>query len=259
MEVLSGLELEDPAGLERTMDEFTDQLAGCQKLEEVAGLGADRPLTRAALGELGLTGIEFASFITTHPCGLASDLVPLHTADARTVPGQVYRVDGQSHFTQLDIGERLPVETGAVDWVYAEHLIEHVPLPVAIGWLTEVRRILTPGGLLRLSTPDLRKYMEGYVNQDKFFGKHRRRVDLAIGVAPPMPARSAFMVNQIFYHYGHRWIYDEAELRHVLGEAGFDPESMRVCSYRDGADPDVAALDQTIRNDETIYVEVGGV
>src|SRR5205823_12322625 len=116
--------------------------------------------------------------------------------------------------------------------------------------------VLAPGGLLRLTTPDLRRYVEGYAADGRFFAKHRRRVKLAIGVAPPMPARPAFMFNQIFYLYGHRWIYDAEELRYVLSQAGFDPVLMRVCAYREGARPDVAALDQTFRNDETLYVEI---
>jgi predicted SAM-dependent methyltransferase len=131
-----------------------------------------------------------------------------------------------------------------------------VPLPTAVGWLTEVRRVLQPDGLLRLTTPDLAKYVEGYLDGSKFFAKHRRRVGLAIGGAPPMPARSAFMFNQIFYLYGHRWLYDLQELQYVLGQAGFDPAAVRQCGYREGSLADVAALDRTVRSDETIYVEV---
>jgi predicted SAM-dependent methyltransferase len=141
-----------------------------------------------------------------------------------------------------------------VEWVYAEHLIEHVPPPVAIRWLTGVRRILTPGGLLRITTPDLGKYARGYVSDDRFFAKHRRRL-AAMRVGPPMPERRAFMFNQIFYHYGHRWLYDLAELHYVLGRAGFTGP-VRECEYSAGSRPDVAALDTVLRQDETIYVEI---
>ncbi|KAA2255899.1 class I SAM-dependent methyltransferase [Solihabitans fulvus] len=244
---------EDPAGLGRRMDEFTVDLARCDSLETVA---TGPKFTRRQLADLGVTGIEFAAFRTAHPSGLGTDLVGLQSPHAATEPGSIYRVDGSSLYTQLDVAEPLPFEDGSVEWVYAEHLIEHIPLPVAVDWLTEVRRVLAPGGLLRITTPDLRRYVEGYLSQDKFFAKHRRRVQLAIGIAPPMPARPAFMFNQIFYLYGHRWIYDETELRHVLARAGFDDDAVRVRAYRDGARQDVADLDQTIRNDETIYVEV---
>jgi predicted SAM-dependent methyltransferase len=247
-----GWNWEDPDGLAETMDEFTASIARCDKIETVTG---ELPTTRSALAEHGITGIEFAAFRTTHAEGLGTDLVGLRSPESSTEPGGLYRIDGDSLFTQLDISGPLPFEDGAVDWVYAEHLIEHVPLPVAVGWLSEVRRVLARGGLLRITTPDLRRYAESYVNGDAFFDRHRRRLRM-MRVGPPMPDRPAFMFNQIFYLYGHKWIYDEAELRHVVAEAGFDPDALRVRSFGDGVRPDVAALDTTMRSDETIYVEV---
>jgi hypothetical protein len=71
-----------------------------------------------------------------------------------------------------------------------------------------------------------------------------------------MPDRTAFMFNQIFYHYGHKWIYDEAELRYVLSQAGFDPAAMTVVAFGEGERQDLAELDTTMRSDETIYVEI---
>jgi predicted SAM-dependent methyltransferase len=243
---------EDPDRLAARLDEFTGDVARCEKLEVV---GAGVPATRAGLAGLGVTGIEFAAFRTEHPSGLGTDLVGVSTDENSTERGKVYLVDGRSLFTQLDISKPLPFEDGCVDWVYAEHLIEHVPLLTAIFWLGEVRRILAPGGVLRITTPDLRKYAEGYVGEDGFFAKHRRRLRV-MRVGPPMPERKAFMFNQIFYLYGHRWIYDREELQFVLTEAGFDPASIRVCEYRAGERQDVADLDTSLRSDETIYLEV---
>jgi predicted SAM-dependent methyltransferase len=244
---------EDPQELSATVDTFTADLARCDKLELVASAST---FTRHDLRDIGITGIEFAAFKTAHPEGLGSDLVGPHSPGATSERGGIYRVDGSSHFIELDISEPLPFESGSVDWVYAEHLIEHVSLTVGVAWLSEVRRILAPGGVIRVTTPDLRAYAQSYVNGDGFFAKHRRRMSMALrSVAPPMPARGAFMFNQLFYVYGHRWIYDEAELRYVLSEAGFAPDDVRLCAYRDGVRPDVAALDQVLRNDESIYVE----
>lgn len=248
----AGWNWDNPDGLAALTDDFTASVARCGTLDVVSD---KLPTTRPELAGLGISGIEFAAFATKHPSALGTDLVPVAAPEATTVPGPLYRVDGQSYFTQLDVGEPLPFEDGAVDWVYAEHLIEHVPLPVAARWLREVRRVLAPGGLLRLTTPDLNRYVRGYLGADGFFARHRRRLRM-MKVGPPMPERPAFMVNQIFYLYGHRWIYDETELRHVLGSAGFDPAAMRVVAFGEGSRPDVAELDTTIRSDETIYVEI---
>ena len=242
---------EDPAGLATRMEAFTTGLARCETLELVA---RPLPVTREDFLGLGLTGIEFAAFKTRHPAGLGTDLVGLHTPTVTTVPGKLYRADGASWFTQLDIAEKLPFGDGCVDWVYAEHLIEHVPPPVAISWLAEVRRILTPGGLLRITTPDLDTYARGYLTGDGFFARQRRRLQV-MRFGPPMPERPAFMLNQIFYLYGHRWLYDLDELRHVLARAGFACPVQRR-AFRTGARADVAALDTVLRKLETIYVEV---
>jgi hypothetical protein len=112
----------------------------CETLEPIAD---KLPTTRVELATYGITGIEFAAFRTAHPEGLGTDLVGVHTDEAATEPGGLYRVTGTSYFTQLDIRAPLPLEDNAVDWIYAEHLIEHVIPPVELGWLTEVRRILT--------------------------------------------------------------------------------------------------------------------
>ncbi|HEV2635711.1 MAG TPA: methyltransferase domain-containing protein [Actinocrinis sp.] len=242
---------QDPDRLAARLDEFTGEVARCRSLEVAA---ETVPSGRAGLAALGVTGIEFAAFRTEHAAGLGTDLVGVKAEGRETEPGKVYRVDGRSLFTQLDIGKPLPFDDGCVDWVYAEHLIEHVPLLTAISWLAEARRILAPGGVLRITTPDLRKYVEGYLGESGFFAKHRRRLRL-MRVGPPMPERKAFMVNQIFYLYGHRWIYDYDELCYALTEAGFAPDRIRRCEYREGSRADVAELDTSFRNDETIYLE----
>ncbi|GAA4687098.1 class I SAM-dependent methyltransferase [Phytohabitans rumicis] len=240
-----------PDELSRLMDEAWLGLARCDKLEPVA---AAAPYSRDQLGALGVTGIEFAAWKTAHPEGLGSDLVSLRTDDATTEAGHIWRVDGECYFVALDICRPLPFADGSVDWVYAEHLIEHVTLDDGITWLTEVRRILAPGGLLRLTTPDLATYVDSYTTGSAFFDRHRKRLHAA-GLGPPMPARRAFMFNQIFYLYGHRWLYDLDELRYALGEAGFDPDTVRRASFRKGARPDVADLDRILRKEESMYIE----
>lgn len=268
-DLTEGWDWTDPDDLNKRFDRFTANMATFDTLEQIA---PSVPRDRAGLRSAGITGIEFAAFTTEHPDGLGTDLVgvrakrpPDATDEGATTEatatdgilvthrGPLYRVDDRSLFTELDITEPLPFDDGCVDWVYAEHLIEHVPFPAALGWLKEVRRILAPGGLLRLSTPDLAIYVEGYASGG-FFAKHRRRL-AKIRVGPPMPQRRAFMVNQIFYHFGHRWIYDAEELGFILGEAGFAAPRITVCGFRTGSRRDVADLDTSMRSDESIYVE----
>lgn len=231
---------------------LTDEL-WCDSLEPQE---SSLPLGTTQLATLGVRGLQFGASQRRHPSCLNTDICTLTDFSLRsTEPGRVFRVDGKTYFIQLDATKPLPLEDGSFDWVYAEHFIEHIALREAISWLGEVKRILRPGGFARITTPDLKRYVEGYLAADDiFFATHRERVR-QFGL-PPMQARKAWMVNQIFQFWGHEWIYDLEELRHAAVAAGFAAEAVTQCRFQEGRDPDVSALDWELRSDETIYVEV---
>jgi predicted SAM-dependent methyltransferase len=76
------------------------------------------------------------------------------------------------YYLQHDATKSLPVAPESFEWVYSEHFIEHIPQQMAVEWLKEVRRLLKPGGYLRLSTPDLRIYAKGYLEKRELFSKN---------------------------------------------------------------------------------------
>lgn len=53
-----------------------------------------------------------------------------------------------------DLTGRLPLADNSVDLVYSSHFFEHIPTDRTAGFLVECRRILKPGGVLRLVMPD---------------------------------------------------------------------------------------------------------
>jgi predicted SAM-dependent methyltransferase len=225
----------------------------CDSLEPQEG---EPPFGARHLAGLGLPGLQFGAAQRRHPSCLNTDICPLMDFSLRrTEPGRVFRVDGKTYFLQCDARERLPFEDAAFEWAYAEHFIEHITLRDAITWLVEVKRILRPGGFVRITTPDLKRYVEAYLAPDDgFFSAHRERIK-EFGL-PAMDTRKAWMVNQIFQFWGHRWIYDRDELLWAGEQAGFAAQGFSECAYRQGRDPEVAALDWDLRNDETIYVEL---
>jgi hypothetical protein len=121
--------------------------------------------------------------------GVGADHVPVRSDASVAEPGRIYRLDGESYFTRLDISEAMSFATGCLDWAYAEHLIEHVARDAAIRWLTGMRRMLAPGGLLRLTTPDLRKYAMSYLDGEGYFPEYRERMVEVLAPAPLMSAR----------------------------------------------------------------------
>jgi SAM-dependent methyltransferase len=203
---------------------------------------------------LGCAGLQFGCLHRHNRLTLNIDLATaVDDRGARTERGGLYRLDDASIYLQRDALEPLPFGDNTFAFAFAEHFISHLDLAGAKRWLTEVRRVLAPGGFVRITTTDLKAYIDGYNDpQRRFFREHSAQME-AIGF-PPMPSRPAFMINQIFL-WSHRWIYDAGELRHVLAAAGFPPASIRQCAFRDGRDARVYGLDWDLRKDESLYIE----
>src|SRR5512141_2363042 len=56
---------------------------------------------------------------------------------------------------RLDATQRFPFTDAAFDYIFSEHMIEHLPAAGAGSMLAECFRTLKPGGTVRISTPDL--------------------------------------------------------------------------------------------------------
>lgn len=110
-----------------------------------------------------------------------------------------------------DLRRPLPVKAGIVRFIYSEHFIEHVDRPDALRLLSACRNLLAPGGVLRISTPNLRRSVEDYLAS---------RTPRLPGIAwyPETPCRA---LNETMRCWGHRFVYDETELVNLLHEAGF--------------------------------------
>ncbi len=158
---------------------------------------------------------------------------------------------------QHDLTQAFPIAGQSFSWGYSEHFIEHVALKDAINWLREMRRLIVPGGLLRVTTPDLKKYIDGYADPaQRFFDLHRKELEkIEVDKAWVSPRR-AWMVNQIFQYYGHQWIYDFEEVVHAASAAGFNPDRIAQKEFRSGAREEVSMLDSDMRRDESLYVEM---
>ncbi len=97
------------------------------------------------VADLGAGGGQVASVLARRGARpIACDVVP----DA----GRAARRAGL-HSVVLDVGEPLPFRSGSLDGVLAGEIVEHVYDPAAL--LRECHRVLRPGGVLVLTTPNL--------------------------------------------------------------------------------------------------------
>jgi predicted SAM-dependent methyltransferase len=119
----------------------------------------------------------------------------------------------------LDVRKRFPLPDASFDFVFSEHMLEHLTYDEGQRCLRECRRVLRPGGTIRTATPSLERLAGLYDG-----GEARDRyVHWAVDTLEPeiRAYLPGVVVNNFFRSWGHRFIYDEDTLRHALTETGF--------------------------------------
>ena len=120
----------------------------------------------------------------------------------------------------LDLERPLPLPDAAFSFAFGEHVIEHLPEQSGLRLLDELRRVLRPGGVLRLTTPDLRKLIALYEDRNPVISlaDYRRFFDEL--TAKPHE-RACQVLNDYLRLWGHRYVYDQEDLTAKLAAAGF--------------------------------------
>ena len=121
----------------------------------------------------------------------------------------------------LDVTNRFPFENDTFDYIFCEHMIEHISYADGFTMLSECQRVLKNNGKIRISTPDLEFLIDMY--QDN---KSELQLDYMkwstenyINHAP-YPS-DTFVINNFVRNWGHLFIYDEKTLRSSFERAGF--------------------------------------
>jgi predicted SAM-dependent methyltransferase len=144
-----------------------------------------------------------------------------------------------------DLTEGLPFPDSTCAAIFSEHVIEHISRTQAIQLLKECYRVLKPGGVLRVSTPDAEKYLRSYAGDRSFL----RHPDFTEPMETPLDR-----INQMMREYGqHQWVYDAESLSLLLKKTGFSSaieQSFGVSThYR------MQGIDSAEREFESLYLE----
>jgi len=121
----------------------------------------------------------------------------------------------------LDASQPFPIPSASFDYVFSEHVIEHIEFEEAATMLSESARILKSGGRMRLATPDLAQIIAVYAQasapaQLDYIRWIMDNFRPQVGEYNP-----AHVINQSFHGWGHKFIYDEPTLIKALEAAGF--------------------------------------
>ena len=148
----------------------------------------------------------------------------------------------------LDVREPWPMND--VEFVFAEHFIEHLTLSDGLTFLRSCRAALKPDGVLRLSTPNLDwVWLTHYKNPDEMSEDEK-----LIG---------CLEINRAFHGWGHEFLYNVHTLELALRAAGFAEVAARA--YGESPRPELRELERHERHRDlpsapsVVIVEAWGV
>jgi SAM-dependent methyltransferase len=124
----------------------------------------------------------------------------------------------------LDVTRSFPYADATFDFAYSSHLLEHLPPQDALFCLSEIHRLLCPGGIVRISVPDLDRLIADYDRQ--------RPEDFLDHIFESKQKRDK---NR------HHWHYNEISLGRLLAQAGFTNICRR--GFQEGRCEDAVLLD----------------
>src|SRR5713101_2679371 len=126
-----------------------------------------------------------------------------------------------SSILHLDATEPFPFGDNEFNYVFSEHMIEHISYSQGLRMLSECYRILREHGKIRISTPDLVFLIDVYKeeksdSQNKYI---QWATDEFIKYAPY--SDDTFVINNFVRDWGHQFIYDEKTLQASMAKVGF--------------------------------------
>jgi predicted SAM-dependent methyltransferase len=123
-----------------------------------------------------------------------------------------------------NLTKRFPWPDSSVDVIYSSHTLEHFSKEEGQKFLHECHRVLRKRGLIRLVVPDLRpfveEYIEGKIESDDFIEK--------LGVLySKRPDNDIFLKKALYasVQYPHKCAYDTHRLLTILTSIGFTAAS----------------------------------
>lgn len=131
----------------------------------------------------------------------------------------------------LDVTKPFLVPINSFDYVFSEHHIEHIHYKNAKCMALQVFKMLKPGGIFKVCTPDLETYLKTYIDENSMHAPFVNDITenwIKTGFYNAknyMPmngeANIAFFINDIFLNYDHKFIYDFKTLQKLLLLVGF--------------------------------------
>ena len=143
----------------------------------------------------------------------------------------------------LDVTKKFPYNNNSVDYIFSEHMIEHITYHEGKFMLEESFRVLKSGGKIRISTPDL-KFLIKLYNEDKT-ELQKRYIEYSFKEYKLDGNSDTFVINNFHRDWGHIFIYDEKTLKSLFELIGFF--DLKCYGLMESDDEELRGLEHIIR------------
>jgi SAM-dependent methyltransferase len=170
-----------------------------------------------------------------------------------------------------DLARGIPFPDQSIDAVYHSHTLEHLDRATAKRFLSEVLRVLKPGGIHRIVVPDLERYCRAYIEHidgcdagtaaaaehdeyvAAFLEQCVRREATGTSQQPRVRrfVENIVLGDAVRQGDAHQWMYDRVNLAAILRDLGY--RDIRLESYRTSRIPEWAAYGLDVNEDGAEY------
>lgn len=148
-----------------------------------------------------------------------------------------------------DVTRAIPEADHSVEVIYSSHMLEHLDKADALRFLQEARRVLVPGGIIRLAVPNI-----GYLVQE--YLRHRDADRFIEDTYLTRPKNATLWAKLKYLWIGdrhHVWMYDGDSLCRLLRSVGFIHAEAMAPGGTGIINP--GALNLREREPESVFVE----
>lgn len=161
----------------------------------------------------------------------------------------IVKMDWSPEIYIHDLRRPLPWSNDSVDAVYSSHTLEHLSKEAGAHLLTECYRTLKPGGVIRIVVPDLKAFVEQYL--EGRFSSRDFIESLGVGTTEQGDGLlKTFLAPYV--RFPHRCMYDPKSLVETLREIGFQAELRKP--FDSGIDG-IAAIEDEDRTVDAVIAE----
>lgn len=164
-----------------------------------------------------ISNIEISRYLSNH------QVIKLHigcdwnimdgwlNVDKNVAKGAVY----------LDIRHHSPIPNSKVDYIFCEHLVEHLTYSEFQSMLRESYRVMKNGAMIRIATPDMKFLINIFNNPNNPTNRKYIKYSTDTYIPDIKIYDCTYVINNFFYNWGHKFIHTEKTLVILLKEAGF--------------------------------------